>query len=100
MPKIVRVHVTYSDSKRILPVDKGDKVGALRYHFLRGFSDVLSDEISPRDVKFKRYDDSFKDFIDLTNDEILKEDIAVCASTSKQVKTEFFSSLHYVCGSG
>ena len=63
-----KAHVTYGDSKRIITYNKGDDVQALRHHFLRVFSDELSDDVAPANVKFQRYDSTFEDYEDLEND--------------------------------
>ena len=66
--KSKKAHVTYGDSKRIITYSKGEEVQELRHHFLRAFSDVLSDDVAPANVKFQRYDPTFDDYEDLEND--------------------------------
>ena len=68
-----KAHVTYGDSKRIITYNKGDDVQALRHHFLRVFSDELSDDVAPANVKFQRYHDNFQDYEDLANDAQLED---------------------------
>ena len=69
------MHVTFSESKRIINFTKEEdlKVKDLRHHFLRSFSDLLSDDVALANVKFQRYDDTFQDYIDLENDAKLEE---------------------------
>ena len=63
-----KAHITYGDSKRIITYNKGEAVQELRHHFLRVFSDELSDDVAPANVKFQRYHDNFQDYEDLAND--------------------------------
>ena len=67
MPKTVKVHVTFDDTKRVLSYQKGAHVEGLRPVFLQVFSDVLSSDISPAQVKFQLYDNHFDDFVELSN---------------------------------
>ena len=67
-----RVHVTFGDSKRVISLPKGEIVKDLRYHFLRSFSDILSEHVAVANVKFQRFDDTFQDYIDLENDDKLE----------------------------
>ena len=66
-----KAHVTYGDSKRIITYNKGEAVEELRHHFLRVFSDELSDDVAPANVKFQRYNPTFQDYEDLENDATL-----------------------------
>ena len=67
--KLRKVHVTYGDSKRVITYSMGgEEVQELRRHFLRVFSDVLSDDVTPANVKFQRYNDAFQDFEDIVHD--------------------------------
>ena len=59
------LHVTFGSSKRILQFQEGEEVKHLRHHFLRVFSDVLSDEVAPTNVSFQSYDKRFDDYLDL-----------------------------------
>ena len=68
-----KVHITYGDSKRIITYNKGEAVQELRHHFLRVFSDELSDDVAPANVKFQRYHDNFEDYEDLANDVQLED---------------------------
>ena len=58
-----KVHVTFGESKRVInfPKEEDLKVKGLRHHFLRSFSDVLSEDVALANVKFQRYDDTFQD---------------------------------------
>ena len=91
---MVKVHVTYDKTKRIISHQKGSEVQALRYGFLKVFSDVLSDQVTPANVIFQRYDDSFSDYVELNTDEKLDDDhiklLALVSKQDKQVwKTKF-----------
>ena len=63
--------MTYGDSKRIITYNQGEVVEELRHHFLRVFSDELSDDVAPANVKFQLYDPTFQDYVDLENDATL-----------------------------
>lgn len=86
MPKMVKVHVTYGESKRIVYQQTGGEVQGLRHVFLQVFSDVLSSNIAPAQVNFQRYDDEFHDYVDLQNDERVENNIKIRALISKQYK--------------
>lgn len=86
MPQTVKVHVTYDETKRIITHQKGGDVQGLRHLFLQVFSDVLSDRIAPANVTFQRYDDKFADYVELNNDEKLKDDLKIRALTWKPDK--------------
>ncbi|KAL9955834.1 hypothetical protein ACROYT_G037219 [Oculina patagonica] len=86
MPKMVKIHVTYDETKRVVSHQKGGDVQGLRYVFLQVFSDVLSSDIAPAHVKFQRYDDKFEDYVELQNDETFEEDIKIRAFVFKQAK--------------
>lgn len=68
-----KAHITYGDSKRIITYNKGEAVQELRLHFLRVFSDELSSDVAPANVKFQRYHDNFQDYEDLANDVQLED---------------------------
>lgn len=89
MSRMVKVHVTYDKTKRIISHQKGSEVQALRRVFLQVFSDVLSDQVAPANVIFQRYDDSFSDYVELNNDEKLDDDdtklLALVSKQDKQV---------------
>lgn len=68
-----KAHITYGDSKRTITYNKGEAVQELRHHFLRAFSDELSDDVAPANVKFQRYHDNFQDYEDLANDAQLED---------------------------
>ena len=61
-----KAHITYGDSKRIITYNKGEAVEELRHHFLRVFSDELSDDVAPANVKFQRYHANSQDYEELT----------------------------------
>ena len=86
MSKMVKVHVTFNETKRILSHQKGGVIKELRHLFLQVFSDVLLDQVAPADVKLQRYDPSFKDYVDFNSDEKLEDDIRVRALVLKQNK--------------
>ena len=73
LQKSRKVHITYGDSKRIITYNKGEAVQELRLHFLRVFSDELSGDVAPANVKFQRYHDNFQDYEDLANDVQLED---------------------------
>ena len=82
-----KAHITYGDSKRIITYNKGEAVEELRHHFLRVFSDELSDDVAPANVKFQRYHDNFQDYEDLANDIQLEDNAKLrVAVTHKQEK--------------
>lgn len=56
------------DSKRIITYNMDEAVQELSHHFVRVFSDVLSDDVALANVKFQRYDPTFEDYEDLEND--------------------------------
>ena len=76
-----KVHVTFGDSKRIMRYEKGAGVKELRPLFLSEFSDVLPDDISPANVKFQVLDGTFKDYVDLANEQQLEENAKIKAIT-------------------
>lgn len=83
------LHVTFGSSKRIVQFQDGEEVKHLRHHFLRVFSDVLSDEVAPTNVTFQSYDKSFDDYLDLANNTELQENSRIKALiASKQADTE------------
>lgn len=86
MPKTVKVHVTFDETKRVLSHQKGAEVQGLRPVFLQVFSDVLSSDIAPAQVKFQRYDDKFEDYVELSNEERFEEDIKIRALVTKRAK--------------
>ena len=79
-----KVHVTYDDSKRIITYSKGEEVQKLRHHFLRAFSDVLSDDVAPANVKFHRFDDSFQDYEDIAHDVQLEDNVKLKAIVTQK----------------
>ena len=79
-----KAHVTYSDSKRIITYSKGEEVQELRHHFLRAFSDVLSDDVAPANIKFQRYDDAFQDYEDLAHDIQLEDNVKLKAIVTQK----------------
>ena len=79
--ELKKVHVTFGDSKRIMRYEKGTGVKELRPIFLSEFSDVLGDDISPANVKFQVLDETFKDYVDLGNDQQLQENAQIKAIT-------------------
>ena len=82
--KMLKVHVTHEENKRIISFQKGGEVKEFRHLFLQVFSDVLLDQVAPANVKLQRYDDSFEEYIDLSNEERLEEDLKLLALVSKQ----------------
>ena len=83
---MVKVHVTYDETKRIISHQKGENVQGLRCVFIQVFSDVLSSDVAPAHVKFQLYDVKFEDYVELENDEALNDDIKLRAFIFKQVK--------------
>ena len=88
MPKMVTVHVTHDETKRILSLQKGENIQGLRHIFLQLYSDVLSSDIAPAHVKFQRYDEKFEDYVEIPNDEKVDDDMKVRALV-KQVLLVF-----------
>ena len=82
--KMLKVHVTHEENKRIISFQKGGEVKEFRHLFLQVFSDVLLDQVAPANVKLQRYDDSFEEYVDLGNEERLEEDLKLLALVSKQ----------------
>jgi len=93
------VHVTFGDSKRIMSYEKGVEVKELRSLFLSEFSDVLADDISPANVKFQVLDKTFKDYVDLGNDQQLEENAQIKAITvvTKEKRVSYFATLSGLC---
>ena len=85
--------MTFDETKRVLTHRRGAEVQELRPVFLQVFSDVLSSDIAPAQIKFQLYDDQFKDYVELLNEETLVEDIKVLALVSKQAKQVFLDTL-------
>ena len=96
MPKVVKVHVTYDETKRFLSHQKGGDVQGLRHVFLQAFSDVLSSDVAPAHVKFQRYDDKFEDYVELQNDERVDDDIKLRVFLFKQVKQVLFAIIRQI----
>ena len=82
--KMLKVHVTHEENKRIISFQKGGEVKEFRHLFLQVFSDVILDQVAPANVKLQRYDDSFEEYVDLGNEERLEEDLKLLALVSKQ----------------
>ena len=82
--KMLKVHVTHEENKRIISFQKGGEVKEFRHLFLQVFSDVLLDQVAPANVKLQRYDDSFEEYVDLGNEERLEEDLKLLALVSEQ----------------
>ena len=82
--KMLKVHVTHEENKRIISFQKGGEVKEFRHLFLQVFSDVILDQVAPANVKLQRYDDSFEEYVDLSNEERLEEDLKLLALVSKQ----------------
>ena len=82
--KMLKVHVTHEENKRIISFQKGGEVKEFRHLFLQVFSDVLLDQVAPANVKLQRYDDSFEEYVDLSNEERLEEDLKLLALVSNQ----------------
>ncbi|XP_068762044.1 uncharacterized protein [Montipora capricornis] len=98
--KSFKVHVTFGDSKRILTLNKGEGVPELRYNFLREFSEELSDEVPPTNIKFQRYNDTFNDHEDLKPDAKLTENAKLLANCTKinEKNMDFMRSQNPYCG--
>ena len=91
------LHVTFGSSKRILQFQEGEEVKHLRHHFLRVFSDVLSDEVAPTNVTFQSYDKRFDDYLDLANNTELQENSRIKALiVSKQEDTKVLWNKPYL----
>ena len=84
--KMIRIHVTHGEIKRIISFQKGGEVCKLRPHFLQTFSDVLSGDIAPEHVTFQEYLGDFQDFVELPSDATLDNDIKIRAVTLKSLK--------------
>ncbi|XP_073240013.1 uncharacterized protein [Porites lutea] len=82
--KMLKVHLTHEENKRIISFQKGGEVKEFRHLFLQVFSDVLLDQVAPANVKLQRYDDSFQEYVDLSNEERLEEDLKLLALVSNQ----------------
>ncbi|CAH3175681.1 unnamed protein product [Porites lobata] len=88
-PVTKQLHVTFGSSKRLVQFQDGEEVKHLRHHFLRVFSDVLSDEVAPKNVTFQSYDKSFDDYLDLPSNTELHENSRIKALiVSKQADTK------------
>ena len=83
---MIRIHVTYDEIKRIISFPKGGEVYKLRPHFILAFSDVLSGDIAPEHVTFQEYLGDFQDFVELSSDATLYNDIKIRAVTLKSLK--------------
>ena len=80
-------HITFRDSKRIISYEKGDDLQDSRHHFLRAFSDAVSNDVAPGHVKFQQYDETFEDYVDLESGAKLEENARLKAIViSKQGK--------------
>jgi len=55
------------------------------------FSDVLSSNIAPAQVKFQLYDDQFKDYVELSDEKRLEEDIKTRALVTKVTRQNRYS---------
>ena len=89
MPKTVKVHVTFNETKRVLSHQKGADVQRLRPVFLEAFSDVLSSDIAPAHIKFQLFDNKFEDYVELSNENRFEEDTKVRAFVTIQAKQVF-----------
>lgn len=96
--KMIRIHVTFGETKRIVVFQKGGEVKKLRPLFLHAFSDVLSDDIAPEHVNLQEYRERFKDFVELSLDSTLDGDIKIRAITSKSLKQggSWRSDVHHI----
>ena len=90
-----KVHVTFGDYKRIMSYEKGVEVKELRSLFLSEFSDVLADDISPANVNFQVLDKTFKDYVDLGNNQQLEENAQIKAITvaTKEKQVSYLTTL-------
>ena len=89
MPKTVKVHVTFKETKRVLSHQKGADIQRLRPVFLEAFSDVLSSDIAPAHIKFQLFDNKFEDYVELSNENRFEEDTKVRAFVTNQAKQVF-----------
>ena len=87
--------MTFGESKRTLSFSEDDNVGNLRCHFLRLFSDMLSEDIAETNVRFQKYDDAFEDYVDIGNDVKLdsnaKVKVVVTSKLQNQVTELYYS---------
>ena len=97
MAEMVKVHVTYDETKRILSYQKGSDVQGLRYVFLQVFSDVTSDHVAPANVKFQRYDAGFADYVELDNCEKIEGDIKIRALVWKHKQVTIILKTNTFC---
>ena len=65
---MVNIHVTYSDTKRIISYQKGGDVQGLISEILQRFSDVLPANVISKQVKLQRYDKTFEDLTECENE--------------------------------
>lgn len=65
--------VTFGESKRIIRFKKGDDLKTFRHHFLRAFSDILSEDVAPGNVKFQKFDHNFNEYVEVKHDLGLEE---------------------------
>ena len=78
-----KVQVTFGDSTRIISYEEGAEVQELRSLFLRVFSDVLEDDISPANVKFQ-----VLEYVDLGNDHHLEENAQIKATIVSTIERQ------------
>ena len=65
--------VTFGESKRIIRFKKGDDLKTFRHYFLRAFSDILSEDVAPGNVKFQKFDHNFNEYVEVKHDLELEE---------------------------
>ena len=75
--------MTFGDSTRIMSYEEGAEVAELRSLFLRVFSDVLEDDISPANVKFQ-----VLEYVDLGNDHHLEENAQIKATIVSTIERQ------------
>lgn len=88
--------VTFGESKRSIRYEKDDDLKTFRHHFLRTFSDILSEDVAPGDVKFQKFDGNFNEYVDATNDTRLEENDklkAIVTSKQENMKAAQISSV-------
>ena len=84
MASMIKIHVTYNETKRVISHQKGGDIQGFCRLFLQVFSDVVPSEVTPARVKFQQYDERFKDYVELQDDEKLGDDKKLLALISEE----------------
>ena len=74
---MLTAHVDFQGIKRSVVFEKGDDALKLRYFIMVAFADVGLDKLPPAHVELLKYDEGVRDYVPLSLDAILEENVKV-----------------------